>query len=183
MSAAWVRWSESISWRTLIPVGACGLTLAYATGLLQGCTGAASPLDAAGRARLERAESWRSGATDAASPTDGGGAENHQPVTAGEYIRLALTRNPSIQAAEARVRRLAQRSARARSLDDPMLMVSPIGEMAQTASGEVTVMTTLSQRLPLPGKLEARARIAELETAQAEAELEQVRLQVVGDVR
>ncbi len=99
------------------------------------------------------------------------------------FVRIALQRNPAIKAAEERVRRVANRIPQVRSLDDPMLAVAPIGEMAQTAAGEVQVMTSISQKFPLPGKLEARGRIAGQDAAEAVQELERVRLEVTADTR
>ena len=64
-----------------------------------------------------------------------------------------------------------------------MLTVTPIGEMAQTAAGEVAVMTGISQRLPFPGKLNERGMVMVREVAAAAAGLEEARLQVAGDVR
>jgi outer membrane protein TolC len=99
------------------------------------------------------------------------------------FVRLALVRNPAIRAAEEKVRRLANRIPQARSLDDPMLRVTPIGEMAETAAGEVEVMTSISQKLPLPGKLKRRGLIAAAEVAEAVQVLDRVRLDVAADTR
>lgn len=99
------------------------------------------------------------------------------------YVLLALERNPSIRASQQRVLRLQERVPQATSLDDPVLQITPIGEMAETAAGQVGVMTSLSQRLPYPGKLDARGRIAEQDVAIAESELERVRLSVIADTR
>lgn len=104
-------------------------------------------------------------------------------ATEADYVRLALERNPAIRAANQRVRRLAQRIPQAESLDDPVVRVAPFGEMAQTAAGEVGLMTSVSQTLPFPGKLEARGRIAAQEVAGAAQELQRIRLAVVSDTR
>ncbi len=99
------------------------------------------------------------------------------------YVRIALERNPSIRAAERRIERLGARVPQVTSLDDPMLQVAPIGEMAETAAGQVGLMSGLSQKLPFPGKLDTRGRIAEQDVAMAAAELQQTRLQVAADTR
>lgn len=144
-----------------------------------------SPLKPGSRQRIEAAERWR----DEIQPrpyrpaAQADAARIGEPATVEDFVAVALARNPSIRAAEARVRRLAQRAPQAGSLDDPMLTVAPFGEMAETASGRVGAMTSLSQRVPLTSKLDARARIAELDARQAEAELQQVRLRVAGDTR
>lgn len=112
------------------------------------------------------------------------GAPALSPVaTVEDYVKLALERNPSIRAAEYKLKRLTQRVPQATSLDDPMFNVSPIGEMAETAAGQVGVMTGVSQKLPYPGKLETRGRIASQEVAAAAQDLEAVRLQIVADTR
>jgi outer membrane protein TolC len=100
-----------------------------------------------------------------------------------DYVRLALERNPSIRAAAQSVRQLANRIPQARSLDDPMFMIAPLGEMAETAAGEVQLMTSVSQKLPLPDKLETRGRIAAADVAEAVQQLQRVRLDVAADTR
>ncbi len=107
------------------------------------------------------------------------------PADAGaeQYVRLALERNPAIRAADERVRRLANRIPQAESLDDPMLFIAPVGEMAETAAGRVDVMSSVSQKLPFPGKLKTRGRIAGQTVAEALRELQQVRIRVAADTR
>ncbi len=99
------------------------------------------------------------------------------------FVRLALERNPAIRSAQQRVRRLANRIPQVTSLDDPMLQVTPVGEMAETAAGQVDMMASVSQRLPLPDKLDARGRVAGQDVAEAVQQLEEVRLNVVADTR
>jgi outer membrane protein TolC len=99
------------------------------------------------------------------------------------YVQLALERNPAIRAADQTVRQLANRIPQATSLNDPMFMIAPIGDMPQTAAGEVQVMTSISQKLPLPGKLETRGRIAAADVAEAVQHLQRVRLDVAADTR
>jgi len=109
-----------------------------------------------------------------------------EPVPEGSvrsYVRMALERNPSIRAAQQRALRLDERFAQSTSLDDPVLQITPIGEMADTAAGQVRVMTSLSQKLPYPGKLETRGKIAEQDAAIARQDFERVRLSVIGDTR
>jgi len=112
--------------------------------------------------------------SDIQIPTDAG---------AQDYVRLALERNPAIRAARQKVARLAERVPQATSLDDPMFQVAPIGEMAETAAGQVGLMTGVSQRLPTPGKLDARGRIAAQDAAVAVQEFHDTRLGVMADTR
>lgn len=100
-----------------------------------------------------------------------------------QYVLAALQRNPAILAAQRRVERMGVRVPQVTSLDDPMFQVAPFGEMAQTAAGEVGLMTGVSQKLPFPGKLDTRGRIARQDVAMAVAELEQTRLRVAADTR
>ena len=104
-------------------------------------------------------------------------------ATADDYVALALSRNPRLLAASYRIQRLEARVPQVTSLDDPMLTVTPIGEMAETAAGQVGTMTGLSQRFPLPQKLNARGDVARADVDVARAGLEQTRLQVVADTR
>lgn len=150
---------------------------------LAGCAGQRFPFDGDRDARVQHAEDGRSARTPPARAVDRSALETADPHDVGEYVSLALARNPAIRAAESKVRRLSEREPQARSLEDPMFTVAPVGEMAETAAGQVGLMTSLSQRLPLPSKLDARGRIAALEASQAKAELDQVRLLVTADTR
>lgn len=139
-----------------------------------------SPLKEDNARRAGRAEAPPARETDEASGdrliiADDAGAET--------YVSLALERNPAIRAADERARRLANRIPQARSLDDPMVFVAPVGDMAQTAAGEVNVMTGVSQKLPFPGKLDTKGRIAGQDVAESLQELEQVRLRIAADTR
>lgn len=98
-------------------------------------------------------------------------------------VALALRRNPGLLAAQRRVERLAERRPQVTSLDDPMFTIAPVGQMAQTAAGEVGLMSSLSQRLPTPGKLEARGRMADADVAAARQRLAERRLSVAAAVR
>ena len=119
------------------------------------------------------------------------GVEDSNPATSSigldagpdVYVRMALERNPSIRAAERRIERLGERVPQVTSLDDPMLQVTPFGEMAETAAGQVGLMSGISQKFPYPGKLDTRGEIAEQDVAMAVADLQQVRLRIAADTR
>ena len=55
------------------------------------------------------------------------------------YARIALRHNPSILAVERRIKRLGARVPQVTSLSDPMFMIAPFGQMAETAAGEVGI--------------------------------------------
>ena len=99
-----------------------------------------------------------------------------------ELVSQALAHNPELVAADARVARMEAKVPQARALPDPMAMVS-LGNMAQTASGRVTAMSGLQQKLPLPGKLSAKARMAEEEAAAARAMRDAKALSIAAMVR
>jgi cobalt-zinc-cadmium efflux system outer membrane protein len=104
-------------------------------------------------------------------------------ATVEDYVRLAMERNPGIIAARQRVNAAHERIVQESSLDDPMLKVAPIGEMAETAAGQVDTMIGVSQKFPFPGKLSTKAKIASKETQVAAQELVQTQLSVTDDVR
>jgi outer membrane protein TolC len=64
-----------------------------------------------------------------------------------------------------------------------MLQVMPIGDMAETAAGQVQATIGISQKLPIPQKLNAAAEAARGETRAALAELEQTKLEVAAEAR
>lgn len=111
---------------------------------------------------------------DAAVPEDAGPED---------YVRLAVERNPAIESARQRVAGLLARIPQVTSLDDPELRVALFGDMAETAAGQVGVMTGVSQELPFPGKLTARGRIALQEAEEAKAELDETGLNVIARTR
>jgi cobalt-zinc-cadmium efflux system outer membrane protein len=104
-------------------------------------------------------------------------------ATVEDYVQLALARNPGLIAARQKVSASKERIKQEGSLQDPMLKVAPIGEMAETAAGQVDTMMGVSQTLPFPGKLSTKAKIASKETDVASQELIQTQLSLVADVR
>lgn len=99
-----------------------------------------------------------------------------------DMVAHALAHNPELAASDARVARMEAKIPQARALPDPMAMVA-LGNMAQTASGRVTAMSGLQQKLPLPGKLGAKARMAEEEANTARAMRDAKALSVAAMVR
>jgi cobalt-zinc-cadmium efflux system outer membrane protein len=106
-----------------------------------------------------------------------------EPVRVEDFVLLALERNPALRAAEESVSAVAARSDQVTALPDPVLMVTPIGDLAQTAAGEVTWMAGLRQRLPVRGQRAARGRRVEHEVDAARARLAEARTRVVREVR
>lgn len=114
---------------------------------------------------------------------DDAAVSKQAPVSLDALTRLAIARNPEIRAARRKVRRLAQRVTQARSLPDPRFSIAPLGQMAETAAGQVELMASASQTFPAPGKLDAQARLAQQEVEIARAELAQTQLRIVRAVR
>jgi outer membrane protein, heavy metal efflux system len=110
--------------------------------------------------------------------------DNDAPIpetaTVEDYVRLAVERDPAIRAAQAKVRRMQARVPQESSLEDPMAEIGITGKRSRTPT---EVMTGISQKLPFPGKLQTRGRIATQEAAMAEKELEQSRLDTAAEAR
>lgn len=171
-------------WQRLSRFSVTALALAS----LAGCASRGGPFD--DWIRAEDARLWQQADSSARRTAQSTRDEDHpgstelpDDVDVEAHVRIALERNPSLRAAEQNVAAMAQRIPQVTSLDDPMLQVAPIGEMAETAAGSVSVMTGVSQRFPLGGKLSAAGRVAEAEVAAALAELKEQRLAIAADVR
>ncbi|MFP4145875.1 MAG: TolC family protein [Phycisphaeraceae bacterium] len=163
-------------------VGAGALLL----GLLVGCGARPGPLDPWAQADQESWQISEGGSrhlagTLSVEPPAEPAIDDASSVE--DYVRVALERNPRLASARQRVEAMQARIPQATSLDDPMLQVAPFGEMAETASGEVGLMTGLSQKLPFPGKLDTRGRIAFQGVQMAVADLREAELEVVADTR
>lgn len=105
-------------------------------------------------------------------------------ATLPDYVRLALQRNPSLQARVRDVEALGLRVPQVSSLNDPMLtIVPPTSDMVQTAGGEMGGAIGISQGLPWPGKLSAMGRVAEQVVRIALSNLDTERLRVTADVK
>lgn len=97
-------------------------------------------------------------------------------------VELALANNPEIRAGRLRVERLREKPAQASALEDPMLSLT-VGELAQTAAGQVDYIVGLTQALPYPGTRDARSSVAEQAVLTASAELLERMERVAADVR
>ncbi len=91
-----------------------------------------------------------------------------------ELLTWGIERHPAMQARLATVRRASARTDAAGALPSPRIGLTPLGEMAQTASGEVTLMASISQHIPAPGSLSAQvaSNAAEVRSAEAHAQQE-----------
>lgn len=112
--------------------------------------------------------------------------ETPLPPEAGldDYIYIALRDNPAIQRAIRQVQVLGYRVPQVTSLDDPMInLVPPTGDMTQTAAGMMEGAAGVSQKIPFPGKLNARGRIAEQSVRMAFDALADARISTVAQVQ
>ncbi len=101
-------------------------------------------------------------------------------------VQTALAGHPKIVAARYRVQAAQNRVPQAKSLEDPMLgnMFFPIPNNAlQTAGGRMQNTIGLSQNIPWPEKLKARAAIACQEVHIAQAEVESIQREIAEAVR
>ncbi len=96
--------------------------------------------------------------------------------------RLAIRHHPSLAAARHRAERLAAVAPQRAALPDPMVEITPIGAMAQTASGEVMTMGSVSQKFPFPGKRDSEAAAATSEAEAAMAEVKALELRLTEQV-
>lgn len=79
-----------------------------------------------------------------------------------DYLQLAATNNPGIQAAYAQFEAALQKSPQVSSLPDPILTVSAFGRMMESSMGAEEAVFSLMQMFPWFGTLEARENVANL---------------------
>jgi cobalt-zinc-cadmium efflux system outer membrane protein len=100
-----------------------------------------------------------------------------------QYIQVALSQNPEIQAARKNMEALAHQVPVAASLPDPMLNVTAQPEQVQTAAGQQELILAANQKFLLFGKLGVRASVAEAQTNVARAQLAAVELATIAQVK
>jgi len=110
-------------------------------------------------------------------------AELAGPHPVEQYIQVALSQNPDIQAARKKMESLAHQVPVAASLPDPMLNVTAQPEQVQTAAGQQELIVAANQKFPLFGKLGSRASVAEAQTNVARAQLAAVELATIAKVK
>lgn len=105
------------------------------------------------------------------------------PTRLRDYIVLALKDNPDIHKAEEVARAKSARIPQVTALPDPMLNTKTLPDPVETAAGNNYFILGVSQKLPVPEKLDRAGRIALEETRMAIADWEQMRLRVIADVK
>ncbi|MFA5866103.1 MAG: TolC family protein [Phycisphaerae bacterium] len=108
-----------------------------------------------------------------------------QPAGLRDFIMLALMENPDIKAAQSTALARAKRIPQVTALPDPMLATKTFtsNRPMMLADGNNVFVMSITQQLPNPEKLDRAGRVALEETRMALAELEQIRLRVIGDVK
>lgn len=99
------------------------------------------------------------------------------------YIDYGLRQNSEIQEARLRIETMANRVPQAASLADPMLGATVFPSPVQTAAGEQEFALSLNQKLPARGKLSSRSAMAEEEVNVARAQLAEIELRVVEQIK
>jgi len=94
-----------------------------------------------------------------------------------------LDHNPELVMLRAKASAASQVAPQARSLPDPMAMVTAFVLTPETRVGPQQLMASLSQRFPWFGKLDLRERAAILGAAAARADVEAKRLALVTETR
>ncbi len=105
------------------------------------------------------------------------------PDTLREFIVRALEENPEIKAAEDLARAKAERIPQVTALPDPVLKTKTLPEPVRTAEGDNFFILGVSQKLPVPEKLDRLGRIALEETRMALEQLQETRLRVITAVK
>jgi len=116
-----------------------------------------------------------------------GGAQAGGPLDLEQAVSRALAANPALQALDAQARAAGERVPQAGALPDPMMSLGaanlPIDGFDLTQTPMTQLQVGVSQRLPFPGKLALRERVArhraEAALRQVEARRLELRAQVV----
>lgn len=158
------------------------------TGMMAGCAlNAQGVEEVAAVYERQQAETPRKAPLYASVPaTRPAGVEDQEVRTAEtlrEYLVLALQENPDIRQAGELARARARRIPQVTALPDPILSTKTLPEPVRTAEGDNFFVLGVSQKLPVPGKLDRAGRIALEETRMAIAAWEQTRLRVIADVK
>lgn len=111
-------------------------------------------------------------------------AQGDAKTTSLEHLlEVAVANNPDIQAAQRRWQAAEERPAQVSALPDPMLSYSRFGESVETRVGPQENVFALSQRVPFPGKLGLKGKMAKQEAVAEEQTYEATRRDVIFKVK
>lgn len=105
------------------------------------------------------------------------------PTPVETLVAYAVAHHPAVGSARAKAQAMASRFAQVTSLDDPTLSVTSFLEEIQTAAGPQELMMSLMQKYPWFGKLEAKGQMACHDAKVAFAELADLELAVIEEVK
>lgn len=100
-----------------------------------------------------------------------------------DFIVAALEHNPEIRAAEATARARAERIVQATALPDPMIYTKSLPEPVRTADGDNFFVMGISEKFPVPAKLDRAGRVALADARAALQQLQEIRLRVIAEVK
>ncbi len=116
-------------------------------------------------------------------PAAPGSAQLETPETLRDFIVLALENNPAIRRAQELAHAKAARIPQVTALPDPLIRTKTLPEPVRTAEGDNFFILGVSQKFPVPEKLDRAGQIALEETHMALEQLQQTRLAVIADVK
>ena len=109
--------------------------------------------------------------------------EDGTSLSVQRLVEQALQQNPEIKSAENRWRASRESPAQVSSLPDPMLSYTRFGENVETRVGPQDNILTLSQKIPFPGKLGLKGRMAKQDALAQEQQYEATKRDVVFKVK
>ncbi len=113
----------------------------------------------------------------------GAKSDTLMPANLQVFVDLALQSNPAIKSAEKRYRALQAVPRQVSSLPDPMLGYTRWARSVETRVGPQENVFVLSQRVPFPGKLGLKARIATQDANAAYQDFEATKRDIVFKVK
>lgn len=131
-------------------------------------------------------ETVKDGLVELAEPIPLGAPSNVVQQPADFFVTSALANHPKIRAARNRVAAASNVIPQVRALPDPMFNNTfwPIQDQAlQTAGGRIGHQFQLSQGVPWPEKLSAKAAIASREVQMAQADVDRIEREITESVR
>ncbi len=123
------------------------------------------------------------GAASARQLQENGAADTSMVADLSAMIDIALKENPGIRAAEKRYRSLLAVPPQVSTLPDPVLGYTRWVQNVETRVGPQENVFVLSQRIPFPGKLGLRGKIALQDAEAARQEYEAARRDVLFKVK
>ncbi len=110
--------------------------------------------------------------------------QNHtKSISLDSLIQEAQKHNPAIKAAERRWRAALQRPVQVSTLPDPMFSYVRFGSSVETRVGPQENIFTLSQKIPFPGKLGLKGKMANQDALAAQQNYEAVKRDVIFKVK